>query len=349
MIQLSRELIIQAVEKGILTQAQADLLWTFLAEQQAVVAAPEPQKPRFTLTYVLYYFGGMIAIGAMTLFMTLGFEMFGPMSLFFLGAAYSAGALLVSNNLIKRGLTVPAGILSALSVALVPLAVFGLQKALGNDLNEWHYRDYTQWIDWHWVSLEISTLLAGVLVLFWQRLPFTLMPVSVTLWFMSMDFAPLLSHNYDPDWKYRKMVSLVFGLGMILMSFYVDIRSRRKADFGFWLSLFGMLAFWGALSLMDSGSELGKFFYGCLNVFLVFFGALVLRRVFTVFGAIGTATYLGYLAYRVFQMSLMFPFALSALGLGIVWLGIWWQKHEVDISEKYRKLLPRALRETLDA
>ena len=54
-----------AVEAGILSAAQADRLAAFLAASAAAA-------PRFSFVHVLYYLGGMIAIGAMTLFMTLG-------------------------------------------------------------------------------------------------------------------------------------------------------------------------------------------------------------------------------------------------------------------------------------
>jgi hypothetical protein len=78
---------------------------------------------------------------------------------------------------------------------------------------------------------------------------------------------------------------------------------------------------------------------------LVFGGAVIRRRVFTVLGAFGVAGYLGYLSHRVFQDSLMFPFALTLLGLGFVWLGVWWQRHEAEIEKRLGSMVP-ALRAT---
>ena len=76
------------------------------------------------------------------------------------------------------------------------------------------------------------------------------------------------------------------------------------------------------------------------------FGVLI-RRVFVVFGALGCAGYLGYLANRVFADSWLFPIALSAIGLGIIYLGILWQRNEKRLSGRLRGHLPRALQELL--
>ena len=180
------------------------------------------------------------------------------------------------------------------------------------------------------------------------RLPFLVMPVAVTLWYMSMDLAPFLFGGADPDWELRKFVSLWFGLLMILLAFWVDIRSRHDQDYAFWLYLFGVIAFWGGLSLMKSDSELSKFLYFCINLLMIVIGAVLSRRVFAVFGGLGCAGYLGYLAYDVFEDSLLFPFVLTLIGLGVIYLGILWQRHEAQISARLRDWLPTALRELIE-
>jgi hypothetical protein len=58
--------------------------------------------------------------------------------------------------------------------------------------------------------------------------------------------------------------------------------------------------------------------------------AVLGRCVFAVFGGLGIAGYLGYLSYRVFKDSLVFPFALSLIGFAIIWVGVIWQRREVD-------------------
>src|SRR5690606_29794226 len=71
-----------AAQAGDISPAQAERLWSRWspgADQAppAPVPAPAPVPVRFNFVHVLYYFGGLLAIGAMTLFMNLGWELFG--------------------------------------------------------------------------------------------------------------------------------------------------------------------------------------------------------------------------------------------------------------------------------
>lgn len=337
-----------AAAKGIITSTQAEDLWNYLSLQAQDV-------PRFSFTHILYYLGGLIAIGAMSLFMTLGWEAFGGWGIFSIALAYAgAGLALTQFFLHRKGLVIPAGIMAAFVVVLTPPAIYGLQVGMGWWAGGHAYREYHTLIDWSWVMMELGTLAVAAVMLWCYRLPFSVMPLAVTLWYMSMDLVPFLfggpqSHSdWALHWDLRKLVSLYFGLAMVLLAFWVDIRSRFGKDFAFWLYLFGVLAFWGGLSLMNSDSELNKFMYLCINLLMIVIGALLSRRVFVVFGGLGAAGYLGHLAYDVFKDSLMFPFALTFIGFGIILLGILWQRHEDHITSTMRAVLPSVFRELIE-
>jgi hypothetical protein len=198
--------------------------------------------------------------------------------------------------------------------------------------------------------MEFGTLAVGVVLLWRYRFPFMLMPIAVTLWYMSMDLVPfLLGQEHVYDWEIRKFISAYFGLAMTLVAFWVDLRSRFSRDYAFWLYLFGVLTFWGGLSLMESGSELGKLGYCGINVAMILLGAVIGRRVFAVFGGLGVAGYLGYLSYQVFKDSMIFPLALSLVGLAIIGLGVLWQRREAQWSARLRGFLPDPLRELIEA
>jgi hypothetical protein len=343
MTRLQRSELEPAVRAGVLDAEQADRLAEFFG------ASPAAEQPRFTFVHVLYYLGGMIAIGAMSLFMTLGWNALGGWGGFFTAVCYGVLALALTHWFLERKqLAIPAGIMATLAVVMVPLAIFGAQMALGYWTDSKSYRDYHVFIDWRWILMEFGTLAAGAVLLWRYRFPFMLMPIAVTLWYMSMDLVPFLFGD-GTDWEIRKFVSLWFGLAMTLLAFWVDVRSRRSRDYAFWLYLFGVLTFWGGLSSINSGSELGKLAYCGINVAMILIGAVLGRRVFAVFGGLGIAGYLGYLSYRVFRDSLVFPLALSLIGLGIIWLGVVWQRREAEWSAQLRGYLPLAWRELVEA
>ena len=77
-------------------------------------------------------------------------------------------------------------------------------------------------------------------------------------------------------------------------------------------------------------------------------GALLVRKVFVIFGALGSCFYLGHLASNVFKDSWLFPVALTAIGLGVVYVGLLWQKHEVKITRIARNALPKPFQELLE-
>ena len=177
------------------------------------------------------------------------------------------------------------------------------------------------------------------------------MPLAVTVWYMNMDVAHALMQSSGWNWQLTRDVSLVFGLASCALAAWVDVRSCRSAslswrqDFAFWLYLFGALMFWVGLTARDSHSEWAKLGYAGINLCMLLLGAAIGRQVFTVLGALGVAGYLGYLSHQLFKDSLLFPFALTLLGLGVVYLGVWWQRNQVRIQNQLQAFLPAALRQ----
>src|SRR5215212_6346023 len=103
-MELHRSLLNEAATKGLITVDQAEALWVFASARAA-------DEPGFRFTHVLYYLGGLIAIGAMSLFMTLGWERFGGWGLFFITLAYAGAGLWLTEYFLNRSrLPIPAGI-----------------------------------------------------------------------------------------------------------------------------------------------------------------------------------------------------------------------------------------------
>ncbi len=340
-MKLTKKNLEDAVDENIISFEQSEQLITFLKKQPNTEA-------KFNFTHVLYYLGGMIAIGAMTLFMNLGWESFGGLGIVFISLFYASVGLKLTNIFEAKGLAIPAGICGAFVIALTPLAVYGIQHALGIWPDESTYREYHRYIKWHWLYMELSTLVVGVIIAWKYKYPFLVMPIAITLWYLTMDIAVMTSGG-DYNWELRKLVSMYTGLLMIALAFWVDVRTRNKLDYSFWIYLFGVIAFWGGMSLQYSDNELSKFIYFMINLVMISVGVLLVRRVFVIFGAIGCTGYIGHLAADIFKDSWLFPIFLSLLGLFIIYLGVLWQKNESTITEKTRAALPKALRELLES
>ncbi len=347
-MQIQRAVLDEAELQGVLNQGQGSALWAYLNTR-------EQQSPAFRPAHILYYLGGLIAIGAMTLFMTLGWQRFGASSLLVISLCYAALAIGMTEALRKRpAMALPAGVGATFALVMVPMAVYAVQNLLGlwpaNVAHGMAYRDYHTVIDGRWLAMEGITLVAAALALWRYRYPFLVLPVAVTLWYMSMDLAPFLFGGQPVPMMsaHAQWVSLWFGLVMLLIALLVDLRSRMSQDFAFWLYLFGVLTFWGGLTSMESHSELGKLGYCILNLLMIGVGAALGRRVFAVFGGFGVALYLGHLSHTVFKDSMLFPVALTAIGLLVVVAGVLWQRHEEAIGVRLRGFLPAAVRRVVE-
>jgi hypothetical protein len=146
-----------------------------------------------------------------------------------------------------------------------------------------------------------------------------------------MDLAELISKNADLSSRTREWLSVIVGLCILLVGYGLENflhkpGAHRSEDFALWCYLFGMLAFWGGLTSMNSGSEIMRGWYALLNVGFIGLAVKLRRATFLVFGALGVYLYLGHLAYEVFKDSFFFPFVLALLGLGLILLTVWVQR-----------------------
>ncbi|MBN2373939.1 DUF2157 domain-containing protein [bacterium] len=334
-----------AVSEDIITHEQAEALWRNLEDRGS-------SRPRFDMSNILYYFGALIVISAMGWFMTEAWEAFGGAGIFVISMIYALCFLMVGWMLwYRKNLRIPGGLFFTMAVCMTPLMIYGLERLTGiwPQGNPGIYQDFHLWIKGSWLLMEIGTIIAGLIVLKFIRFPFLTAPIFFSLWYMSMDLTPLLFRKTISSWDDRLLVSLWFGLAVIMVSYLMD--RRTNDDYAFWGYLFGLMAFWGGLSLMmTKNNETIKLLYCFINLGLVAISVLFQRRAFIVFGSAGIFWYVSHLAYKVFMHSLLFPFALSLLGIFAIYLGIKYQHNQEDIErfmishipDGIIQLLPRA-------
>jgi hypothetical protein len=336
---ISKEDLTRAGE-GLITADQCEQLWNKLIAQNTGL-----NEQKFDVANVAYYFGALVVMSAMGWLMNLGFEKFGGTGICCIATCYAILFIFAGRTLwFKQNLKIPGGLLFTLAVWMTPLAIYGLEQAAG----VWpqgapgNFRSYHVWIKGSWIVMEVGTIIAGLIALKFIRFPFLTFPIAFSLWYMSMDLTPLILRRPEFSWEDRLWVSLCFGMLILLATFLIDRRTRE--DYAFWGYLFGVMAFWGGMSLMESHSEWNKFLYCVINIGLVFFGVFLQRRVFVAFGACGVFGYLGHLSYSVFKDSFLFPMVLTILGLAVIFVGVQYQRHRDKIEEVVLAIIPESVR-----
>lgn len=325
-----------AAGEGLISQPQAGQLWDALVKRHA-------ERPQFDLAHLFWYAGAVLVLIAMAWF---GAEMgtrYGAPAVLATSVAYSAAFLFGGSRLwLGQNLKVPGGLLVTLAVTMVPVAFGSLAETLGYPLSTYMSNHGFQFL------LEGVTVASALLALRFFKFPFLTAPIAASLWLMSLtavDFLFQGQGSFFGLWNQQLTVTLLFGLGITFIGLLVD--GKREGDYSFWLYLFGVSAFWGSLSLMDSGGELGKAIYALINVGLMFASVLLSRRVFLVFGSFGVLYYLGHLSYTLFAGSILFPLFLTFFGVGIIWAGVKYHKNQAAIDGFVLSLVPASLRDRL--
>jgi hypothetical protein len=329
-----------AAEQGVLLQADAERLvrWGFeqrfnhsrLAEPQAPVVE---RRKGFNLVTVAYYFGAMLMISACAWFLGDKWNELGSPGILGTVVAYMMIAAGLGWWLRNKGYIIGGSLLITVAICLVPLLTYTIEDILGLWPAEHPgaYENYYPWINGSWIVMELATIAAAAIALCYVRFAFLTAPIAFSFWFLSMDLAALISRDANLTWETREWISVIVGLCILLVGYGLEKflhkpGEPRSEDFAFWCYLFGMLAFWGGLTSMDSGSEIMRVLYALLNVGFILLAVKLRRSTFLVFGAIGVYAYLGHLAYRVFQNSFFFPFVLALLGLSLILLTVWMQR-----------------------
>lgn len=293
----------------------------------------------------LYYLGSLIVIASMTWFMTLGWSIFGGGGLFLISILYSLIFILIGKKLwTEKDTQTPGGLFITMAVSMVPLAVFGLQSYFNlwpDAENPEQYQAFYSQIHGKWIVMELATILAACIALFYFKFPFITAPLFFAAWFLSMDL-PAYFMEKNLDWDERCWITLLIGVLILFVSFWIDQKTEK--DFSFWGYFFGSLAFWGALNcLVWNRGEPALIAYLFINLAMVLLAILLQRNVLMVFGSLGIFAYLSHLAYDLFNNSILFPFVLTGIGILIIALGIYLQKNKDAIRQDFKNWLQRKL------
>src|SRR5690242_17885057 len=187
------------------------------------------EGPRFDLTHTAYYLGALVVMSALGWFMNEAWARYGGWVLTLIAVAYAVAFTAAGESLWRKpGLRQPGGLLFTLAVWMTPLAVFGIQYALGWWPQEARpsYQEYYPQISGSWVVMEAATIVAAAVALKLRPFPFLTFPLAFALWFLSLDLAALLigSHGFVA-WEQKRVITQLFGATVLGVTYLLDHRT----------------------------------------------------------------------------------------------------------------------------
>jgi hypothetical protein len=314
------------------------------ARIQAALANESEDAPNFEAAHISYYLGALLIIGAMGWFVTNAWDRLSGLTISAIAIAYGVLFGAAGARLFRKAATkVPGGLLVAVAVCMTPMAVYGLERAAGwwPESDPGSYANFHPYINGSWVLMECVTVMVAAVALRFVRFPFITAPAAYALWYLSMDATALI---FGAHWTFHQecWISVIFGVAMLIVAYLLD--GVAELDFSFWFYLFGLLTFTGGLSLMGSGSQLGRAVYCVIHLTLMALAILFRRRVFLVFGAIGVFVYLAAEAEEYFRNSFGFTIALTLIGVAFIAAGIAYKRKEASLAAKLSRYMPSRIR-----
>jgi len=305
----------EAVKNEIFSSEQIDQFREFIKNSNSQVSK---------IHKVLYYGGGLLIILAMTWLMATSWSIFGATGLAVVSALYFILFLLAGYFVyFKKKMELAGGILFSVSILITPLFLFSLLQI------------FEFWPERISLLLEISVILVALPILFKTRFPFIVFLIVGALWAFSMDIVLI---TFEIEYLTWANLSIIFGLCMIGIGYFSDFKFKK--DYAFWMYLFGLITLLFGLSVFYM-AEIYKFVLpGIISLLLILFSLFINRTVFLVFGTIGLTEFLCLLSWRFFEGSLLFPFAVTIIGILLIIFGILVQKNRKNIEEKFIKKLP---------
>ncbi len=312
-------------------------------------------RPRFDITHVAYYFGALIVALAFTWLLFEGHDRYGGGALMMIAPAYAVLFVLGGNWLWSRpGLKQAGGLLFTLALCMVPVAVYGFEELMGwypvlagsldEVPSEAERMEFMLQVNWANIWIALATVVVGIAALPLRRFAFmAVVPIIAfhQLWLAIMTF---MVGGRASDWDMSTHLMLS-GLFVVMVGYLVDRRTRE--DFAFWLYGIGVAHFWIGMTGFSDKDEIAWAAYALVGLLLVVVSLLLQRRVFMVAGALTVFVYLGHLGFETFEDSLLFPFVLSFVGLAIIAVAVWYQKHKQRVEGALIGSLPDMVKNRL--
>jgi hypothetical protein len=328
----------EGVKQGIISAAQRDQLARLAAQSDAAGAAPQSETAGgFNWVSAAYTVGALLVCFALAWFLFDRWSTLGPGGVLAVTSGYAALFSATAYGLDRRGFPRAASLAIVLAIACVPLMTWAVLTLAG----EWPrpgargdaFAERDAFVRTRWLVVELTTMLAALLVLRRRRSALVALPVAVALWWVSFHLARMFGYEwFTLGWQ--RWTLLGNGLLMLAIAERIERWQRRtrgepgadESDYAqsFWVV--GMLGFTFAYAATWDRSDGWRHFLAPLSIGIIALSLVVHRRIVFAFGIIGVFLYLAFLSSDVFRTGASFPLVLAVLGLAVILLAVWIQR-----------------------
>ena len=330
----------RAVEQGIISAAQRDRLLAFVAEPA------RESGERAPAIVAAYGAGAMVVLFAFGWFLVERWERLGAAGILVVVLLYALIFGVTSWWLAREEFPLAASFAALLAVGMTPVATWAVLELAGlwGGPPYGRYAPYAYLIDplpTKWALVELMTALAALVTYRLTRFAPLALPVAVAGWLVPLHLGspfvdPMIASSLF-GWG-----SLATGSGLLLAAHVIERRTAWDAstdeglafDPAGWVYRVAIAAlFVGTVSAWDDSAIVR---HGVL-VLAVVGATLALtlgRRELLAASGAAFITYLGYLAFEVFERVLSFPVVLATFGILIILLAVMAQRRWPELSAR---------------
>lgn len=222
----------------------------------------------------------------------------------------------------------------------LPLLIYTFQRLVG----WWPGEPALEYEDFHHrvlavgVGMELVSMAGAIVLAYRTRFPLLMLLAGFWGWYLAMDLTRWVRGD-DHDFWSEDHHWVGFLIGVLIVGAGLELARRHLRSYGFWLILFGNLAWMAHLGDIALDDDFGAASVLFLLISLAAIVASVLTqfRVFLVFGALGLYSWVCYLVFDTFDDSSSVTLGLVLVGTFIVLTGVGYQKWLEPALERWAR------------
>ena len=339
----------QAVQSGIITAAQRAQLESLAAGHAPEGATEVRSRERAPLILVAYTAGVLAVLFAFGWFLIERWRVLGPEGVLAVVLVYAAIFAVTSWWLNRHQFPLAAAFAALLAVGMTPVATWAVLRLTGY----WQGPPYADrpgppppFAAWstisRWAIIELTTALAALVTYRFVRFAPLALPVAVAGWLAPLHIGAVFVDPLIADSMFG-WGSLVTGSVLLFVAYFMERGTRREHehargglafDAAGWVYRVFLVAFFFGVVIAWRDSAIirhGLLVLAALGVTL----ALSLgRRELLAASVVAFISYLGYLAFDLFERVLSFPVVLATFGIVLILLTVAVQRRWPSLSAR---------------